>query len=50
MKILIFLFLCGCPKEDPYKNVTPQKVKKQVEEIQQKEEKRDDELLQKAKE
>ena len=44
------LLLCGCPKEkgNPYKNVTPQKVKQQVEEIQKKEEKRDDELIEKA--
>jgi hypothetical protein len=50
MRILLLFLLCGCPQENPYKNVTPQKVKKQVEQIQQKEEKQNDELLEKAKE
>jgi hypothetical protein len=45
MRILLLLFLCGCPTESPYKDVTPQKVKKQVEAIQQQEEKRNDKRL-----
>jgi hypothetical protein len=64
MRLLLpLLLLCaaGCPNKttsekpaeevnrDPYKNVTPQKVKADVEAAQKKEEDRDDKILDKAK-
>jgi PBP1b-binding outer membrane lipoprotein LpoB len=48
--LLLALLLAGCPKHheenlDPYKNVTPQKVKARVEKIQQQEDERNDKKL-----
>jgi len=46
MRLLLALALfAACPKDDPYKNVTPQKVKQQVEQIQKQEEERNDKRL-----
>jgi hypothetical protein len=45
MRIFLVLLLCGCPTENPYKNVAPPKVKKQLEEIQKQEEERNDKRL-----
>jgi len=59
---LLAASLAGCPNKsapterqpevnrDPYKNVTPEKVKAKVEAAQKREEDRDDKILDKAKE
>jgi hypothetical protein len=49
MRLLFLLLLCGCPTENPYKNVAPPKVKKQVEQIQQQEDERNDKRLEQMK-
>ncbi len=38
----------AAPNRDPYRNVTPAKMKQQVEDIQKKEEQRDDRVLEQA--
>ena len=45
MRLLLVLLLCGCPTENPYKNVAPKKVKQQVEQIQQQEDEKNDKRL-----
>ena len=36
------------PNRDPYRNVTPQRIKKQVEDIQNQEDKKNDRLIEQA--
>lgn len=55
--LLVAVTMCGCPRKqpaneenrDPYRNVTPQKVKEQVEKIEQHEDERNERRLQEMK-
>ncbi len=56
--LVMVVALAGCktkpraadePNRDPYRNVTPDKIKKQVEDTQKKEDERNDRVLENAK-
>jgi hypothetical protein len=57
LALAVVVALAGCktkpraeePNRDPYRNVTPQKIKQQVEDTQKKEDERNDRVLEQAK-